>query len=72
MSALPRKWQAVLDLFDVFCSGEVCRFTNDEGVFLYRDEWPHLSVEANILAQPLLLETVDKLINAEPQLAEGR
>ena len=53
---------AVLDLFDVFCASEVCRFYNDKGIFLYRDEWSHPSVEATILAQPRLLDTVDKLI----------
>ena len=52
----------VLDLFDVFCASDVCRFYNDKGNFLYRDEWSHPSVEATILAQPRLLDTVDKLI----------
>ena len=53
---------AVLDLFDVFCPSGLCKFYNREGVFLYRDEWTHPSVEAAILSQPLLLETVEKLI----------
>lgn len=52
---------AVLDLFDVFCPHEVCRLYRDKETFLYRDESSHPSVEANILAQPLLLATVDKL-----------
>ncbi len=60
---------AVLDLFDVFCPGETCQFYDDKGIFLYRDEWSHSSVEANILAQPLLLETVDKLLSANPHPA---
>ena len=53
----------VLDLFDVFCPGEVCKFYDEEGRFLYRDEWSHPSVEACILAQPALLETVKKVIS---------
>lgn len=53
----------VLDLFDVFCASEICRFYNDEGIFLYRDEWSHPSVEASILAQPRLLDTIEKLIS---------
>ena len=60
---------AVLDLFDLFCPGEICRFFDDKGIFLYRDKWSHSSVEANILAQPLLLETVDKLLSANPHPA---
>lgn len=53
---------AVLDLFDLYCPQGLCKFYNSDGVFLYRDEWSHPSVEANILAKPMLLETVDKLI----------
>ena len=52
---------AVLDLFDVFCPGSVCRFYNADGVFLYRDMWSHPSVDASVLAKPVLLETVDRL-----------
>ncbi len=52
----------VLDLFDVFCPKDVCRFYNEQGTFLYRDEYSHPSVEANMLARPLLLETVDKAL----------
>lgn len=53
----------VLDLFDVFCADEVCRFYSEEGTFLYRDEFSHASVEACRLAQPVLLETVMKVTN---------
>lgn len=52
----------ILDLFEVFCPGSVCKLYNEEGTFLYRDEWSHPSVEANILAQPVLLETVMGII----------
>lgn len=63
--ALQSKFEnfGVLDLFDVFCASDVCRFYNDKGIFLYRDEWSHPSVEANLLAQPRLLDAVDKLIS---------
>jgi len=57
----------VLDLFEVFCSSEICKYFNEEGVFLYRDEYSHPSVEASLLAQPVLLETVKKVIESEPQ-----
>jgi peptidoglycan/LPS O-acetylase OafA/YrhL len=65
---LERKFEnfAVLDLFDVFCASKICRFYNDKGIFLYRDEWSHPSVEASILAQPRLLATVDKLLPEQP------
>ncbi|MDH4199253.1 MAG: acyltransferase [Spirochaetia bacterium] len=55
---------AVLELFDVYCPTDVCKFYNDKGIFLYRDEWSHPSVEANMLAQPILLQIVDKLIDS--------
>ncbi|TGK33202.1 acyltransferase [Leptospira gomenensis] len=48
----------VLDLFDVFCPSELCRFYDDNGVFLYRDEFSHPSVEAGRLSQPELLKTI--------------
>jgi peptidoglycan/LPS O-acetylase OafA/YrhL len=57
----------VLDLFEIFCPSEICKYFNEEGVFLYRDEYSHPSVEANLLAQPALLETVKKVIESEPQ-----
>jgi hypothetical protein len=52
----------VLDILDIFCPENVCKFYNKEGIFLYRDEWSHPSVEASTLAQPLLLKTVDRVI----------
>jgi hypothetical protein len=57
----------VLDLFEVFCPGVMCKFYNEEGIFLYRDEWSHPSVEACILAQPFLLETVKEVIRNTSQ-----
>ena len=55
----------VLDLFETFCGGEICRFYNEEGVFLYRDEFSHPSVESNLLSQHILLETVKKSIESQ-------
>jgi hypothetical protein len=54
----------VLDLFNVFCSTDICKFYNEEGIFLYRDESSHPSVEANLLAQPFLIEVVNKAIRS--------
>ena len=64
LKSLENKYRnfAVLDLFDVFCPGEFCKFLNDKGTYLYRDEYSHPSVEASILSQPVLLKTVDRLI----------
>jgi peptidoglycan/LPS O-acetylase OafA/YrhL len=50
----------ILDLFPVLCSEDVCRFSNKQGVLLYRDEFSHMSVEANYLARPLFRAVVDK------------
>jgi peptidoglycan/LPS O-acetylase OafA/YrhL len=55
----------VLDLYPVLCPGSVCRFYDDTGVFLYRDIWSHLSVEANHLSQNLLITVVDRAVSAE-------
>lgn len=46
-----------VDLFDLFCPGEVCTFQNGRTVF-YRDEYGHVSVEAMKLAGPLLRDSV--------------
>jgi len=51
----------VLDLFDVYCPGSVCRFYTDDGIFLYRDAI-HPSVEANLRARGPFLELVKKVI----------
>ena len=55
----------VLDLFDMFCPGQTCTYTNDDGVFLYRDSHSHPSIEANRLAAPLLVTVVRNVIAAE-------
>jgi peptidoglycan/LPS O-acetylase OafA/YrhL len=54
----------ILDLFPVLCAEDVCRFYNKQGVFLYRDEFSHLSIEANYLTRPLFLAVVNAAINA--------
>lgn len=46
-----------VDLFDLFCPGEVCTFQNGRTVF-YRDEYGHVSVEAMKRAGPLLREAI--------------
>jgi peptidoglycan/LPS O-acetylase OafA/YrhL len=53
----------VLDLFPVMCSGEVCGFYSHDQQPLYRDEWSHMSVEANYLARPVFLQTVKEALN---------
>jgi peptidoglycan/LPS O-acetylase OafA/YrhL len=52
----------VLDLFPVLCPGDVCRLYNEQGVFLYRDQVSHPSIEANYLARPLILSAVNGAI----------
>lgn len=46
-----------VDLFDLFCPGEICTFQAGRTV-LYRDEYGHVSVEAMKLAGPLLREAI--------------
>ena len=53
----------VLDLFDVYCPGDTCKFYNQAGTFLYRDEYAHSSIEASVLARPQLLETIAKALD---------
>jgi peptidoglycan/LPS O-acetylase OafA/YrhL len=52
----------VLDLFDAFCPESRCRFYDRNGVFLYRDEGAHPSIEGAVLARPLLLEAVAGMV----------
>ena len=49
----------VLDLMPIMCPDKVCGMTNREGAFLYRDEWSHPSVEANMLAQNVFLGAIE-------------
>ena len=54
----------VLDLMPVMCPGPTCTMTTDDGVFLYRDEWSHPSVEANRLAQPVFLAVIHRALSS--------
>jgi len=51
----------VLDLLPVLCPGTICKMYDERGVFLYRDIWSHPSVEADELAQPILVELVERI-----------
>jgi hypothetical protein len=53
----------ILDLFPVLCPGDICRFYNEQGVFLYRDQG-HPSIEAKYLARPLFLLVVNTAISS--------
>lgn len=44
----------VVDVFDVFCPGDICRYLRPDGVVLYRDVWSHPSVEAAQLMRPYI------------------
>jgi SGNH domain (fused to AT3 domains) len=61
----------VLDLFPVLCPEDVCRVYNEQGVFLYRDEFSHLSIEADYLARPLFLAVVNEAIKASNGILLG-
>jgi peptidoglycan/LPS O-acetylase OafA/YrhL len=43
----------VIDLFELFCPGALCRYQAADGTFMYRDVWSHPSVEAAHLSAPL-------------------
>jgi peptidoglycan/LPS O-acetylase OafA/YrhL len=42
----------VIDLFDIFCPGELCTYNAENGELLYRDEHSHPSIEAVRLSAP--------------------
>ncbi len=44
----------VVDVFDVFCPGEICSYLRPDGVVLYRDVWSHPSIEAAQLMRPYI------------------
>ncbi|TGL90218.1 acyltransferase [Leptospira congkakensis] len=51
----------ILDLMDLFCPENECRFINQDGKFLYRDEFSHPSIEASILARTSLWQVIQKI-----------
>ena len=61
----------VLDLLSIFCPEDVCKFYNKQGVFLYRDEWSHPSVEANYLSRPIFLDVVNRALTASNGIMRG-
>jgi len=56
----------LLDIFDVLCPDKICKFYNDDGVFLYRDEYSHPGIESSTLAQPHLLESIKQVLKLAP------
>ena len=44
----------VVDLFDIFCPGELCTYNAKNGQILYRDEYSHPSVEGVRLSSPII------------------
>ncbi|MBE9065621.1 acyltransferase [Leptolyngbya cf. ectocarpi LEGE 11479] len=51
----------VLDIFHDLCPGSVCKYTTDDGVYLFRDKYAHPSVEGSKLASESLLQAVHEL-----------
>lgn len=49
----------VLDLFDIFCADQICGYTDDKGVLLYRDVYSHASLEAARRARPMVAEWLE-------------
>lgn len=54
----------ILDLFSFMCGGDVCRYYNDAGLFLYRDTYSHMSIEAATLLRPTFLSVVSEALSA--------
>ncbi|AKI03379.1 putative acyltransferase (plasmid) [Hoeflea sp. IMCC20628] len=44
----------VLDLFEVFCPDEVCEYTDNDGILLYRDVYSHASLKAAYRSRALV------------------
>jgi peptidoglycan/LPS O-acetylase OafA/YrhL len=59
----------VVDLFDIFCPGDICSYKGANGEMLYRDAQSHPSVEAARLAAPRIREAF--VGSDKPQLFEG-
>jgi peptidoglycan/LPS O-acetylase OafA/YrhL len=61
----------VLDLFPILCPDDTCKFYNNQGVFLYRDDNSHLSIGASYLARPLLLAAVNRAIKTSDNMSRA-
>ncbi len=48
----------IVDLFDVFCPGDVCTYQSSDGQFLYRDVYSHPSVEGAQLSAPSIRQVL--------------
>jgi SGNH domain (fused to AT3 domains) len=62
----------ILDLYPILCADETCKFYNKQGVFLYRDEYSHMSIADGYLARPILLAAVDRAIKASDDMSQAR
>jgi peptidoglycan/LPS O-acetylase OafA/YrhL len=62
----------ILDLYPILCADETCKFYNKQEVFLYRDEYSHMSIAASYLARPILLAAVDRAIKASDDMSQAR
>lgn len=51
----------VLDIFHDLCPGSVCKYTTDDGVYLFRDKYAHPSVEGSKLASESLIQAANQL-----------
>jgi peptidoglycan/LPS O-acetylase OafA/YrhL len=61
----------VLDLYPILCPDDICKFYDNRGTFLYRDESSHMSIAANYLARPILLAAVNKAIKASDDMSQA-
>jgi peptidoglycan/LPS O-acetylase OafA/YrhL len=50
---------AVIDLFDLFCPGDICHYQGLDGTYMYRDMWSHPSVEAARLSAPFIRQVLN-------------
>ena len=49
----------VIEIFDAFCPGEICSYTDEDGVLLYRDIFSHASVDAARKIRPMVRAWLD-------------
>ncbi|MEB3289140.1 MAG: acyltransferase family protein, partial [Leptolyngbya sp.] len=51
---------SVVDLFNIFCPGQICTYNAANGDLLYRDEYSHPSVEAARLSAPVIRQILTR------------